>query len=251
MEKSINVLVNRIRSVLCGTGLNLLLYGSCVLDDFRLGWSDIDILCMTDDDLTEDQAQTLVGLRQELMENYPDLPYFRAFEGHICSKNALMHGGKVVYWGTSGQRIKPKCDLDPFSRLLIAENGRVICGDDIRYLIKKPSRDELHAAVREHYRSIREHGSKTGQSLYSAGWILDIARCLYTLRTGGIIGKTQAGEWALENGMAGDEDVMRRVLAIRRAPLEHKADPAVLEWLGALGPKVQEYADVLERKLGL
>lgn len=251
MENSIAILTNRIRSVLSGAEPNLVLYGSCVLDDFRPGWSDIDILCLTEDDLSEQQAQTLVGMRQALQAEYPENPFFRAFEGHICSKRAFLHGGNIVYWGTSGQKIKKNCDLDPFSRLLIVQSGRVLCGKDIRMLVKRPDAAELRAAVSAHYQSIREHGSKTGQSLYSAGWILDIARCLYTLRTGGVIGKTQAGEWAIANGCAGDQDVMRRVLEIRRSPLTHRDDPSVLEWLGALGPKVQEYAAVLQRELGL
>ena len=53
MEKSIDILINRIRSVLGENEMHMLLYGSAVLDDFRLGWSDIDILCLTEHDFTE------------------------------------------------------------------------------------------------------------------------------------------------------------------------------------------------------
>lgn len=116
-------------------------------------------------------------------------------------------------------------------------------------MIARPTQAELNEAVRMHYRTIREYGSKTGKSLYSAGWILDIARCLYTLETGGVIGKTQAGEWALEQGCAGDEETMRRVLCVRREPLCYRDEPNVQEWLSGLAPGVQRYADVLERKL--
>lgn len=41
------------------------LYGSSVLNDFRLGWSDIDILILTGKQMSEEQAQRLVGLRGE------------------------------------------------------------------------------------------------------------------------------------------------------------------------------------------
>lgn len=249
MEKSIDILINRIRSVLGENEMHMLLYGSVVLDDFRLGWSDIDILCLTEHDFTEEQAQTLVGLRQELAAEMPENAYFRSFEGHICSINAFLNGGNVVYWGTSGQRIKEKCDIDPFSRLVIIENGRMLYGKDIRGLFSRPSYAELREAVRLHYESIREYGSKTGRSLYTAGWILDIARCLYTLRTGKVIGKTQAGEWALKNGCAGDPAVMDRVLHFRKMPLQTKDDADMMDWIGHMGRKVQEYADILEKEL--
>lgn len=249
MEQSIEILLNRIRSVLNGEEPTAVLYGSVVLGDFRLGWSDIDLLCLTQSPLNDVQEQTLVGLRETLQREFPENPYFRAFEGHICHHDALSQGGCVVYWGTSGQRIKSQCDLDPFSRLEIADFGRILCGEDLCSRICRPSRQELHEAVHTHYQTIREHGSETGQSLYSAGWILDIARCLYTLQTGSILGKTQAGEWALENGCPGDEDVMRRVLEIRRQPLRAREDPQTMTWLGTLGTKIQEYADLLEERL--
>ena len=38
------------------------LYGSVVLNDYRLGLSDIDLLVLTDKQITEDRAQQLVGL---------------------------------------------------------------------------------------------------------------------------------------------------------------------------------------------
>ena len=40
------------------------LYGSVVLDDFRLGWSDIDLLVLTVSPLTDGQAHRLLTLRQ-------------------------------------------------------------------------------------------------------------------------------------------------------------------------------------------
>ena len=65
---------------------------------------------------------------------------------------------------------------------------------------------------------------KTGRSIYSFGWILDIARCIYTLRTGKIIVKTDVVEWALENNLCPDPDALRIALEIRRSLLEHKED---------------------------
>ena len=43
-QKAINKMVHEIRSILSDCELSMYLYGPSVLDDFRLGWSDIDIL---------------------------------------------------------------------------------------------------------------------------------------------------------------------------------------------------------------
>ena len=64
-----------------------------------------------------------------------------------------------------------------------------------------------------------------------------------------MIGKTQAGEWALEAGLFSDEAPLRRTLEIRRNPRAYKDRPELRAWLRELGPIVQEYADVLEEEL--
>lgn len=109
------------------------LYGSCTMDDYKPGWSDIDILVLTRTQISDEQARQLVSLRQSLLEEEPDDPYYRGFEGGMLMLDAFVNhtADRVVYRGTSGQRLT------------------------------------------------------------------DISRGLYTLRTGKIIAKTAAGEWAL------------------------------------------------------
>ena len=76
--------------------------------------------------------------------------------------------------------------------------------------------------------------------------MLDIARGLYTLRTGRILSKTAAGEWALREGLAPDPSVLERVLAIRKEPLLYRDDPGTLDFIATLGPAVAAFAVVLE-----
>ena len=85
---------------------------------------------------------------------------------------------------------------------------------------------------------------KTGRSIYSFGWILDIARCIYTLRTGKIIVKTDAVDWALENNLCPDPDALRIALEVCRSLLEHTFDYAEM-----LAEPIQCFADVLEKDL--
>lgn len=228
----------------------LYLYGSAVLGDFRPGWSDLDILCLTAGPLSPDTADRLVLLRQTLAEEEQE-PGFRLFEGGITPFAAFLDGlpALSVYWGTSGQRLTDTYSLNPFSLRSLLDDGLLLHGDDIRPRLRPPSRDELRDAVASHLRTVRAYGVQPGRSIHGAGWMLDIARGLYTLRTGRILSKTAAGEWALREGLAPDPPALERVLAIRREPLRYRNDPGALDFIASLGPAVAAFAAVLEATL--
>ena len=61
---SINSMVWEISHILADCDPTIYLYGSSALNDFRLGWSDIDILVLTEKQISESQANLLVNLRQ-------------------------------------------------------------------------------------------------------------------------------------------------------------------------------------------
>ena len=227
------------------------LYGSVVLGDFRLGWSDIDMVVLTQSQLSESQAERLVGLRQKLLEEEPKNPYFRSFEGGMLTLDAFLRGEKdrVVYWGTSGQRITDAYRFDSFSMTELIENGVLLAGQDVREQLKRPSFDALYSDVARHYETIRKYVQKTDRSLYSYGWLLDISRCIYTLRTGKIIAKTAAGEWALKEGLCPVEKSLKKAIEVRYNAETLKNDSKILDFAESLGGDVQAYADILEKEL--
>ena len=245
MEQSIKTSVDRIAHILRGSNPSICLFGSVVLDDFKFGWSDIDIICLTDTTIQNEQANDLVNLRQTLLSENERNPYFKLFEGGILSKTAFLTGNNdtVVYWGTSGQRIENRYELDPFSKIELLEYGKVLLGEDMRCLISPPTRAEIIAAIRCHYETIRQFGDA------HAGWLLDIARGLYTLRTNKVIAKTKAGEWALEECVCPDVAIMKKTLEIRNNPQKWLNDDETKLWLQGLKPYIQRFADVLEMEL--
>ncbi|MBR5948308.1 MAG: GNAT family N-acetyltransferase [Clostridia bacterium] len=251
MQDSIKKMTDETASRLGGKMHSLWLYGSAVMDDFRLGWSDIDFIAFANGEITEEAAQSLLMLRQELMEKEPENPYYRLFEGVIVNIDEYKSGEykRLVYWGTSGQRITNRCEIDPFARYELAKFGKCVYGAADSSLFTLPDRDELVSAVRRHYDGIREYAHVTDESLYSCGWLLDISRCIYTLRTGKVIAKTRAGEWALENRVFKDPLPLEITLMIRKSPLEYRDNASVKEWLSSLGGTVQSYADALEYEL--
>ena len=251
MNESIRKMTDRIVSVTDGNVNSIWLYGSVVLDDFRLGWSDIDFLVLTEGEITEKQARELLMLRQSMLEDEPDNPYYRSFEGVIASLHEYRAGQykRLVYWGTSGQRITDSYRQDAFSAFELSMYGRCVYGNADRSIFRKPGRTALVSAVREELESIRKYARETNEQLYSCGWLLTIARCIYTLRFGDVISKTQAGMWALRENLFQDDSALRTTLTVRQNPSAYKDREEIKAWLRELGPVIQQYADVLADEL--
>ena len=250
-NRSIQHMIAQIKNVLSVSDPSIYLYGSVVFDDFKSGWSDIDILVLTQKQITEEQANRLVNLRQEMRAEEPDNLYYRSFEGGMLTLDAFINktSDRVVYWGTSGQRITDNYYFDSFSRKILLENGRLLYGEEVRDKLTAPTFDELKKNIEKHLDSIRKYARLSGKSLHSFGWMLDISRCLYTLRTGKIIAKTAAGEWALREGLCPTPDTLEYALKVRRSPWLYKEDEKALEYAGTINGDIQQYADVLEREM--
>ena len=251
MFDSIARMTKEILSVLNGNVHSIWLYGSVVLDDFRLGWSDIDLLVLTGKQITENQAQQLVQLRQVLAADAPDNPYYPLFEGVIAQLDEYLSGifSRLIYWGTTGQRIMDRYKPDPFSQYELARYGKSVYGSNDRNIFTVPERNALTEAVRVHYETIRKSIQQTDERLYSCGWLLDICRCIYTLRYNDVISKTQAGIWALQEHIFPNEHPLKKTIEIRKEPMAYKNREDIRQWLKGLGPVVQQYADTLELEL--
>ena len=253
LQSSIRQMADRIYSILSDTEPSIYLYGSVTFDDFQLGWSDIDILILTQTPIEQHQAERLVTLRQEMQKEQPDNRYFSAFEGGMLTLSAFADHkqDRVVYWGTSGQRITDTYIFDSFCMVELLESGILLAGREIRERLQKPAYQELHADVQKHYDTIRKYAQQTDRSLYSFGWLLDIARGIYTLRTGKVIAKTSAGEWALKEKLCPAPEIMEMALEVRRNPWKFKSDEKLSAYAETLGTDVQAFADVLQAELTL
>lgn len=234
LNEAIKIMTNEIGSILANNKPTIYLYGSVVLDDFCLGWSDIDILVLTELEITEEQASKLLNLRQSLLEQYPGNSYFRLFEGGMLSLDAFLNNKKehTVYWGSSGQRIADNYKMDSFGLSELLDSGVLLHGDDIRDKMIYPSYAQMRDDVARHVQAARKYG-------VDVGWLLDIARGIYTLRTGKILAKTAAGEWALKNNLCPDTDAMRKAIQCRKEvhlKTERNIDNAI----------IQRFADVID-----
>ena len=125
----------------------------------------------------------------------------------------------------------------------------MLYGKDVRGRMRRPTYEDLREDVRRHYQTIREHGGNPGRSLYSFGWLLDISRCIYTLRTRKIIAKTKACEWARGNGLCPDAAALENALRVRKEPKLFDKDETLRQYAENLGDAIQAYADILEKEL--
>lgn len=251
LASSIKIMTDRIAGILSSCAPSIYLYGSCTMDDFKQGWSDIDILVLTRVQIPDEQAVQLVSLRQSMLEEEPDNLYFRSFEGGMLTLDAFAGhtADRVVYWGSSGQRITDTYDIGALCRMELLDGGILLHGEDIRDSLSHPAFSDIKENIQQHYEGIRKYGGQTGRSLYSYGWLLDIARGIYTLRTGKIIAKTAAGEWALREGLCPDREALEIALQVRKHPVFFQNDETAFDYAERLGDSIQRFADVLEAEL--
>lgn len=246
MRLAINTMAVSIQRILRDAQPSIYLYGSVPAEDYQHGWSDIDLLVLTQEVITGEQACALVELRQLLAARDPDTPYYRLFEGGMLDLGSFLSGEetRVVYWGTKGQRIKTTHDFSAFDQASLLQNGRLLLGKDVRRHIEMPDDAEMTAAVADHLASIQRSGAGS-RSIYAYGWLLDIARCLYTLVNGRCITKTNAAQWALDQHLCPCPSELSMALTVRRQP-ELIRDPQVLDYAEGLTEAIHNYADLLQ-----
>ena len=251
LRLAINTMAVSIYNILESVHPSIYLYGSVTAEDFRPGWSDIDLLVLTQEPITETQADLLLTLRQQLAQRDPDTPYYRAFEGGMLDLGSFLtnESTRVVYWGTTGERIKERHDFSAFDRASLLQNGQLLLGKDVRRHFEMPEYPEIATAVISHAVSIRQHG-KGARSLYAYGWLLDIARCMYTLVNGRLTTKTTAAQWALDEHLCPCPAELSMALTVRRQP-ELIRDESVLTYAEGLTEAIQSFLNLLEKALGM
>lgn len=246
LRLAINTMAVSIARILADREPSIYLYGSVTAEDYQPGWSDIDLLVLTQEPISAEQADVLVELRQALSARDPDTPHYRLFEGGMLDLGAFLTGedSRVVYWGTTGQRIKERHDFSAFDRASLLQNGQLLLGRDVRRHLEMPDYGEITDAIAAHLETIRIHG-RGSRSLYAYGWLLDISRGLHAVLTGRLTTKTAAAQWVLDQHICPCPAELSMALTVRRQPALIQ-DPAVLDYAEGLTEPIAEYAQLLE-----
>ena len=247
LRLAINTMAVSIERILAEAQPSIYLYGSVTAEDYRPGWSDIDLLVLTADAITEEQAGTLLHLRQTLAQRDPATPHYRLFEGGMLDLGSFLTGDetRVVYWGTTSERIKTQHAFSSFDRISLLRTGQLLLGRDVRRHMDMPAYDNVLSDIHAHLTTIREHGHG-GRTLYAYGWLLDLARCLYVVMNGRPITKTAAAQWALDERLCPCPAELAMALTVRRQP-ELIRDESILAYAEGLTEAIQSFADLLEQ----
>lgn len=251
LRLAINTMAVTIDRILADNSPSIYLYGSVTAEDYRPGWSDIDLLVLTADPVTAAQADLLLHLRQKLGCMDPDTPCYRLFEGGMLDLGSFLTGEetRVVYWGTTGERIKTTHSFSALDRVSLVQNGQLLLGKDVRRHIEMPDFQEILAATENHLAAIETHGAGS-RSIYAYGWLLDAARCMYTLVNGRLTTKTNAAQWALDERLCPCPAELSMALTVRRQP-ELIHDESVLNYAETLTDAIQTYAALVRRAVEL
>ncbi len=234
---------------------SIYLHGSAAVSDFRPGWSDLDLLVLTDAPIPDDQAECLLCLRQTLTQLYPENPFYRTMEGAVLPLYAFTENKtapNIVYYGTGSQRITDHYEMNALSRTEWFTNGILLYGSDIRDDIALlPPYEDLVDAIDAHLNTVFRYGCTPSASLYSYGWICDLCRCLYTLETGKIISKTEALRYALTHPAVPSTlyGVISETYRVRTDPKTALEDPDTLTRAAALGSDIRHMAECTEAVL--
>lgn len=251
MRLAINTMAVSIQRILADAQPSIYLYGSVTTEDYRHGWSDIDMLVLTREVITEEQAAALVNLRQLLSARDPDTPHYRLFEGGMLDLGSFLTGEetRVVYWGSTGERIKATHAFSAFDRASLLQSGQLLLGKEVRRHIEMPDYAEITAAVADHLAAIRQHGAGS-RSIYAYGWLLDIARGLYAMVNGRLTTKTDAAQWVLDQHLCPCPAELSMALTVRRQP-ELIRDASLLDYAEGLTEAIQSFAALLEQAVGM
>lgn len=232
-----------IASVLGENLIGLYLYGSCITGDFDENVSDIDLLAVLDDDLSDDQLEALALGHDAIARRHP------RWDDRV----------EVVYISRRGlasfrDRPSPAAVIspgEPFHAIEAGDdwliswyparlNGVALIGLPADEVIPLISRDEYVEAVRKHIQSFPPRVAGTPPLGSLAYAILTTCRGLFTLEHGEQVSKVRAAAWA-ERRMPEWSGLIRNALLWRQSRDQTAAPPAVADQTRRF---VQEAGDI-------
>jgi len=218
-------------SVLGENLIGLYLYGSCITGDFDDNVSDIDLLAVINDDLSEDKLAVLASRHDAIARGHPQ------WDDRV----------EVVYIsrrGLAGFRDRPSPAAvispgEPFHAIeagddwLITwyparQNGVALIGPPADEVIPPISRDEYVESVRKHIQSFSGRVSGTPPLASLAYAILTMCRGLYTVEHGEQVSKLKAAAWA-ERRMPEWSGLIRNAVLWRQSRDKTAAPAAVAD----------------------
>jgi predicted nucleotidyltransferase len=229
IKKLLDLLLVDIQRVLGSKFEGLYLYGSLVWGDFDYFVSDIDLLAVTSNDMTDQDYEGLKQMHADFAQAYS------AWDNRIEVQYASEAGLKTFRDRPSKMAVispgEPFHVIDAGKDRLtnwyfVQDYGLSLFGPDPGTFIPPISKAEFLQAVYDHALFWVEHIKQTkALAPYQSYAVLTMCRALYTCTNGEQVSKTKAAEWAI-NQMPEWKDFILRALYVRTHTWEFTQDDA-------------------------
>ncbi len=175
----------------------------CCVGDFDPQHSDIDFVVVTTGELPQEMVQALEAMHARLTTS--GLPGVEKLEGAYVPRDILCRhdlGHPPCPCVNEGRFYQAPLGSDwVIQRHVLREQGRVVAGPAPSTLIDPVSPGAVQDAVRGFLREwwapmLQNPDPRLHGAVYQAYAVLTMCRALYTLRTGNIVSKSRAAQWA-------------------------------------------------------
>jgi len=200
VNKIIDHLLIKISDILNSQFIGMYIHGSLALNDFAPDRSDIDLVILTENALSDSLLKKLKLLHKKI--TLSNLPYAKRIECiYIPIKSLKNYFQEKAFFPCL--HIDGKFYIDGFGLIekhILRENGITIKGQSPKLFIKPVTQNELKKAVIESLKNwwcpqLIDH-SRLIKNDYQVYAVLTMCRAFYTIQRGGIVSKSKAASYA-------------------------------------------------------
>lgn len=243
--QTLELFTRQLQGLLGSRLVSVILHGSILFDDLAPGYSDIDVIVIVEDALTEDESAHLDELRVTSGEC---APFGCILEGEFIPKVLCdpQQAGQVYCWGTHRTYSYTGRRRQDFSWQLLLERGIVIFGEDLRAAMPAVPTTVLLDDIRATCAAMREFGSRPSPKAIE--WLFLAARALVWLHERRICSKSEAADWAQQHAQGEWKQQLETANWLRQHFSVAKT-PVMQAWLRSLPHPIQAACEEVEQVL--
>jgi predicted nucleotidyltransferase len=197
-------LLPRVRAALGENFVGIYLFGSLVAGDFDPSRSDVDVLVVSDTEVSDEQFAALLAVHQELAASVS--PWATEVEAYYLTRAALRRDdlsfGEHLKVNRGGGVLEP-LHRDPgwlVQGHILRAYGVALAGPDPKTLVDPVGLDELRraaaAGVPEWLEPLLADPSELSRPGFHTYLVLTLCRVLFTVANDAVASKQAAGRWA-------------------------------------------------------
>ncbi|MHB0879704.1 aminoglycoside adenylyltransferase domain-containing protein [Paenibacillus sp. SEL1] len=246
LQETLRIFIQDIRAIFGDKLTSVYIYGSSLHNDLSPGYGDLDFLVLLSENITMEEITRLNEQRAIYRNVLVDL-YTDMLEGAFLPYKLIFgEQGRALWWGTRGERMWEKNQLDTFTMYSIKKQGLLIYGDLQEHIFPEITKEEIKGFLIEFSLCMKEHGK--GGSLHSIDWLLLAAKFIGWLREEIIFSKSQAADWGLRHITSDWKEHLLKCKELRKEPMEADSQEYT-EWLNKLDSVIIEASKDLDREI--